>query len=209
MLVPPLATAGTATLGEATHIAKSPNSQQLAVGYSDGCIRLWDLRSGDCVVTLKGHKSAVTALRYNQSGALLGSGSKDTDIIVWDVAGEAGLYRLRGHKDQVTDLVRRAKGRAQRFRPCLVTLQCNSSHSPAVLPSFCAHQQYPSLSLLQVFVSRANRLVSCSKDSYVKVWDLDTQHCSQTLTGHKGEVWSLDLDLQERRLVTGKELNEI
>lgn len=79
---------------------------QLAVGYADGSIRLWDLRSGECVVTLKGHKGAVSALRYNRSGALLASGSKDTDVIVWDVAGEAGLFRLRGHKDQVTDLVR-------------------------------------------------------------------------------------------------------
>ena len=48
----------------------------------------------------------MSALRFNPSGALLGSGSKDTDIIIWDVVGETGLYRLRGHKDQVTDLVR-------------------------------------------------------------------------------------------------------
>ncbi len=50
-------------------------------------------------------QSGVTALRFNASGALLGSGAKDTDVIVWDVVGETGLFRLRGHKDQVTDLV--------------------------------------------------------------------------------------------------------
>ena len=45
-------------------------------------------------------QSAVTALRFNASGALLASGAKDTDVILWDVVGEAGLFRLRGHHDQ-------------------------------------------------------------------------------------------------------------
>ena len=55
----------------------------------------------------------------------------------------------------------------------------------------------------QVFVARGNRLISCSKDGLVKVWDLATQHCSQTVTGYKAEVWSLDLDPSGKRLVTG------
>ena len=67
-------------------------------------VRLWDLVSSECTVTLKGHKSSVTALRFNKNGYILASGSKDTDLIVWDVVAETGLYRLRGHRDQVTDL---------------------------------------------------------------------------------------------------------
>ena len=68
-------------------------------------VRLWNLQSGTCDVTLSGHKGQVTALKYNQQGGLLASGAQDTDIIVWDVAAESGLYRLRGHQDQITDLV--------------------------------------------------------------------------------------------------------
>lgn len=71
-------------------------------------VRLWNLQSGTCDVTLSGHKGAVTALKYNLQGGMLASGAQDTDIIVWDVAAEAGLYRLRGHQDQVTDLVSHA-----------------------------------------------------------------------------------------------------
>lgn len=38
------------------------------------------------------------------------------------------------------------------------------------------------------FVERGGRrLVSCSKDEHVKVWDLDTQHCCQTVVGHRCE----------------------
>lgn len=48
-----------------------------------------------------------------------------------------------------------------------------------------------------------NVLISGSKDSLVKFWDLDTQHCFKTLIGHRTEVWSLTLMKEDRYLVTG------
>ncbi|KAL8516742.1 hypothetical protein ACS0TY_015126 [Phlomoides rotata] len=87
-----------------TSIAASQSSQ-IACGYADGTVRIWDAEKGTCETTLNGHRSAVTILRYNNHGSLLASGSKDCDIILWDVIGEAGLFRLQGHRDQVTDLV--------------------------------------------------------------------------------------------------------
>jgi WD40 repeat protein len=45
--------------------------------------------------------------------------------------------------------------------------------------------------------------VSSSKDALVKIWDIDSQHCVQTLVGHRAEVWSVAVDASERRLVTG------
>ena len=56
---------------------------------------------------------------------------------------------------------------------------------------------------VQAFLQRGNKLISCSKDSHIRVWDLGTQHCSQTLVGYRGEVWALALDPTQRRLVTG------
>ena len=58
-------------------------------------------------------------------------------------------------------------------------------------------------SVLQAFLEQGNKLISCSKDSQVRVWDLNTQHCSQTLVGYRGEVWALALDPSQSRLVTG------
>eukprot|EP00879_Flechtneria_rotunda_P014523 GHRR01015177.1.p1 GENE.GHRR01015177.1~~GHRR01015177.1.p1 ORF type:complete len:678 (+),score=232.06 GHRR01015177.1:75-2036(+) len=100
----PSSSTSTKAAAEVTKIALSPINQQLAAGYSDGTVRLWDIPSHTCLVTLSGHSGAVTALRYSSSGALLASGSADTSLIVWDVVGEAGLCRFKGHKDAVTDL---------------------------------------------------------------------------------------------------------
>ncbi|KXZ47023.1 hypothetical protein GPECTOR_38g260 [Gonium pectorale] len=59
------------------------------------------------------------------------------------------------------------------------------------------------------FLPGQSKLVSCSKDGLLKVWDLDTQHCCQTLGGHKAEVWSLDVNPAGTRLATGATDNEV
>ncbi|KAJ3111543.1 hypothetical protein HK098_008399, partial [Nowakowskiella sp. JEL0407] len=55
-------------------------------------------------IIFSGHKTAVTALSFDNDGLKLASGSKDTDILIWDILSERGLYRLRGHKDMITGL---------------------------------------------------------------------------------------------------------
>ena len=60
-------------------------------------------------------------------------------------------------------------------------------------------------------------LISCkrishfcrSKDTFVKFWDLDTQHCFRTLLTHKTEVYGLQVNSDETRLYTGSADNEI
>ncbi|KAK9845965.1 hypothetical protein WJX81_007060 [Elliptochloris bilobata] len=102
-LVAPMGEDG-APAAEVTQLAAAPGARQLAAGHADGAVRIWNLDSGECEVTLAGHRGAVTALRYNRAGAMLASGAQDTDVIVWDVVAEAGLFRLRAHTGQVTDL---------------------------------------------------------------------------------------------------------
>lgn len=41
------------------------------------------------------------------------------------------------------------------------------------------------------------------------MWDLDTQHCCQTVVGQRGEVWALDVDSSETRLATGSADGEL
>lgn len=87
-----------------TCMSVSPLTNQLAVGYGDGSIRVWSTSSWELETTLSAHAGAVTALGFSPSGDRLASGSQDTDIVLWDVSSETGLFKLRGHKGQVTDL---------------------------------------------------------------------------------------------------------
>lgn len=50
--------------------------KNIAVGYGDGMIRIFNIRSGSCIVSFCGHKSAVSCLTYDDGGLNLASGGK-------------------------------------------------------------------------------------------------------------------------------------
>lgn len=54
-----------------------------------------------------------------------------------------------------------------------------------------------------VFLDSGKKLVSSSKDKFLRVWDLETQHCMQIVSGHHSEIWSIDVDPDEKYLVSG------
>ncbi|XP_064484257.1 WD repeat-containing protein 3-like [Ornithodoros turicata] len=85
---------------EATCLEVNPDGSQIAVGYADGAVRVFETDNGEVSITFQGHKAPVTCLDFSR-GRLV-SGGKDAVIILWDVVSEAGLFRLKGHKGVVT-----------------------------------------------------------------------------------------------------------
>lgn len=37
----------------------------------------------------------------------------------------------------------------------------------------------------------------------MKVWDLSTQHCMQTVVAHRAEIWSMDISSDQKYIFTG------
>lgn len=171
-----------------TCLARSPtNWDTFAVGYADGSIRLWSAAEQAVLVTFNGHKSAISALAWESDGSRLASGSKDTDIIVWDVVGEVGLFRLRGHRDQVTQL--------EFIRAHVPLTQVDGSEA--------INDQDDASADSGNTASPATHLISSSKDTYLKVFSLQTQHCVDTVVGHRAEAWSFAYDRASSVLVSG------
>lgn len=92
-----------ATGGEASILKRSPSrdNPMVAVGYTNGVVRLFNYLTESLVCSLKGHRSAITSLCYDDDGALLVTGSGDSDIVLWDLVTHTALSRLRGHKDAI------------------------------------------------------------------------------------------------------------
>ena len=58
-----------------------------------------------------------------------------------------------------------------------------------------------------IFDVNRNVLVSSSKDTFVKFWDLSVQHCFKTMTDHIVEVW--DLIIVKDYLISGTSDSEL
>jgi len=51
----------------------------------DKQIRIWEVITGHCIVTLSGHQEWVKHLSVSPKGAHLASCSRDQSIIIWDI----------------------------------------------------------------------------------------------------------------------------
>ncbi|GAA5920365.1 hypothetical protein JCM1841_005590 [Sporobolomyces salmonicolor] len=173
-----------------TCLTRSPTDwDSFAVGYADGSVRIWNASSQSVTVTFNGHKTAVTALAWDSDGARLASGSRDTDIIVWDVVGEVGMFRLRGHRNEITGLAFIAARPGSEDAEEDAGAAATTSTAPA---DPTTSRPRPSTHLL-----------SSSKDTFLKLFNLTTQHCIETVVGHRGEAWSFAYDRDSNVLISG------
>jgi WD40 repeat protein len=70
-------------------VSFTPDGSRLAVGRSDGSIRVWDPRAGAELLTLRGHKGAVASLVFTAEGRKLISVARDEAARVWDATPTA------------------------------------------------------------------------------------------------------------------------
>jgi U3 small nucleolar RNA-associated protein 12 len=156
-----------------TAFKASPTLDLVVAGHSDGCVRVWKREDAELLCVLEGHSSSVLSVALGMEGALAGSFSSKNFR-----ACSLMLLAVTGGADTdiiVWDLVSHTG---------LFKLR---GHTDAV-----THV---------AFIDECARIVSCSKDGSVKVWDVGQQRCVQTLPGHRGEVWSLDCS--DRWMVSG------
>ncbi|XBW36294.1 hypothetical protein QEN19_001883 [Hanseniaspora menglaensis] len=82
----------------------NPQTQLIAVGYTDGKIILFDEMTGEEMMSFVGHSAGVSLLKFNLEGTILFSGGLDSKIISWDVVSEIGLGKYVGHKGAIVGL---------------------------------------------------------------------------------------------------------
>ncbi|MBS0604673.1 MAG: F-box/WD repeat-containing protein [Verrucomicrobia bacterium] len=157
----------------------SLDGQRLISGSSDGTIKIWDLNTNECTVTLRAGNGTIWSLALE--GQRLFSGSVRT-IKIWDLNTNECIATLEGHYDHVKSLVLEGK----RLISCsydkmikiwdLNTNTCTTTLEGGYVTCLALDGQ---------------RLISGSSDKRIKIWDLNTNTCTTTLEGHDRPVASL------------------
>jgi WD40 repeat protein/serine/threonine protein kinase len=149
--------------GRVTCVAISPDGKLLAAA-SMGTVKLWEMASGNGVLTLQDEK--VECAAFSTDGKRLASGSNET-VKVWDVATGEVIRILRGHTDSVYSLAFSPDGKRLAGGAGGLTWVWDVASEKEIL-TFKGHTRTV-VSL--AFSPDGKRLASGSIDRTVKLWD--------------------------------------
>ena len=74
-------------------IAISPDGKYIVSGSDDITIKIWDLKTGECLKTLEGHSNSVS-VTISPDGKYIVSGSYDETIKIWDIKTGENIYTI-------------------------------------------------------------------------------------------------------------------
>ncbi|KAI6178690.1 Transcription initiation factor TFIID subunit 5 [Aphelenchoides besseyi] len=70
---------------DVTCVTFHPNCNYVIGGSDDHRIRIWDVLTGECVITLDGHRGVVHSVKVSPDGRTVVSASDDGTLSVWDL----------------------------------------------------------------------------------------------------------------------------
>ncbi|KAI1419010.1 WD40-repeat-containing domain protein [Xylaria sp. FL1777] len=173
--------------------AMVPWEDILVSGGCDRDVRVWDMTTGACLHTLRGHTSTVRCLKMSDANIAI-SGSRDTTLRVWDIRQGVCKNVLVGHQASV---------RCLEIKGDIVVSGSYDATAKiwSISEGRCLHTLTGHFSQIYAIAFDGQRVVTGSLDTSVRVWDAHTGEPIAVLQGHTSLVGQLQL--RGNTLVTG------
>ncbi|EGO01816.1 hypothetical protein SERLA73DRAFT_166331 [Serpula lacrymans var. lacrymans S7.3] len=182
-------------------------------------VLVWDMKKGQMLAMWHetGHSAEVTCIIDAPQNTLFAVGYADGSIRLWDSTTGSVTATFSGHSKAITALAfdergtRLASG-SQDTDLIIWDVVAESGlhrlrgHRDQITSiRFISESELPSTS----GGSLSHALLTTSKDTLMKLWDLSTQHCVQTVVAHRSGIWAMDVDLEQNLVFTGSSDGEL
>ncbi|KAF9263506.1 WD40 repeat-like protein [Marasmius fiardii PR-910] len=183
-------------------------------------VLVWDVKKGEMLAMWHetGHRSEVTCIHRSPKQNIFAVGYADGSIRLWDSSAVSVITTFNGHKKAVTALAFNEQGTHLASGSQDTDLIIWDVVGEAGLYRLRGHRdQITCIRFLPAFsdipssstASVLGMLLTTSKDTFMKLWHLSTQHCMQTIVAHRTDVWSMDVDIDQNLIFTGSGDGEV
>ena len=191
-------------------VAFSPDGKLLASGSYEE-IKLWDVATGQCIRTLKGHILMVYSVSFSPDGRLLASGAWDKTVKLWDVATGECIRTLKGHTGGVCSVAFSPDGKLLASGSADDTIKLWDVATGQCIRTLKGHKY----DVNSVAFSPDGKLLASASCAYpyqegpecfqgqIKLWDIRTGKCLQTLKRHTRKVYSVAFSPDGKLLASG------
>ena len=161
----------------------------LASCSEDETIKLWDVSTGRCRKTIKGHIKIWT-VKFSSDGKLLAAGNQDGTVCFWDVKTGANIRCIEAHSNWIWAIAFSPDGRYLASGSADTTIKIWNIETGE-----CILNLDRSLNkVMSIAFHPEGRMLASGDGELIKLWDLETAELIQTFAGHNGTVLSLVFD---------------
>ncbi|MFB2894540.1 NB-ARC domain-containing protein [Aerosakkonemataceae cyanobacterium BLCC-F50] len=176
-------------------IAFSPNTgindpfdtPLLVSGSSDSTVRVWNVKTGECLQVMEGHANWVRSVAFSPDGQTVASGSEDHTIKLWNVHTGQCQHTLKGHSNWVRSVAFSSDGG---------TLASGSGdHSVKLwdVATGCCQRTLKGYTnrVWSVAMSKDGKIIASGNDDYtVRLWHWNPEAGGQRGRGAEGQETS-------------------
>jgi WD40 repeat protein len=173
----------------------------LFTGSYDKTIKLWDIKSGQCISTMRNHSSWVSSIQYDPLFDKLISGSWDCTIRLWNMKTLQNSLTLNSQNGNFIYCVRSNLADNEVIAGTeFKTVDVWDVNKGVKTNIFYGHLER--ITNIKYVSANKNMILTGSEDKQARLWDKRTGNCEILFTGHSRGITQVEIDMCNNRVFT-------
>lgn len=184
----------------------SPDNTKVAVGCSNGKLKIYNLPGGTLAYDINAHPNWVMSVAYSPNGNYIATGGSDNKVKIWTSSGML-LHTCNGHTGHVTSV---------KISPDNQYVISGSKDDKIRIWKIADGSLVTTLSGHTADVNAIDvspdgtKIVSASSDNYCKIWDINSASAISTFgVPDSGKVYAVAWSPAGNKIVTGNERSDV
>lgn len=169
-------------------VAWHPNQPKLISGSDDCTIKIWDVKTSQCLHTLSGHQKGIWSLTWSPDGKRFASSSGDRTIKIWDAETGDCLRTLYGHQSLIWSVAWHPNGKILASGSDDQTIRLWDSETGDCLRTLPVTGYQVGC---VAWNPNGTMLASVGADLRIRLWDEQTGQQIRSMSGHTTWIYSL------------------